>query len=121
MSRPDQTDPTYAWVEATDRPVVVTDHTGRILALNDGFGQLFTIDGSRLPTDPVEDLIIPLRFRSAYRAARERALREGLSPAAGTINKFTAVHADGGEFSVELNISRAGQDPAQIATGTSRS
>jgi PAS domain S-box-containing protein len=116
MSRPDHTDPTYAWVEATDRPVVVTDDAGRILALNDAFGQLFTIDGSRLPTEPVEDLIVPSRFRSAYRAARERALNDGLSPAAGTINKFTVVHADGGEFSVELNISRADQDPTQIAT-----
>jgi PAS domain S-box-containing protein len=116
MSRPDQTDPTYAWVEATDRPVVVTDDTGRILALNDAFGQLFTIDGCRLPTEPVEDLIVPLRFRSAYRAARVRALSDGLSPAAGTVNDFTAVHADGGEFSVELNISRAGQDPTQIVT-----
>jgi PAS domain S-box-containing protein len=116
MSSPDQTDPTYAWVEATDRPVVVTDDTGRILALNDSFGELFTIDGSRLPTEPVEDLIVPSRFRSAYRAARERALSDGLSPAAGTINNFTAVRADGGEFSVELNISRPGSDPPQIAT-----
>ena len=116
MSRPDQTDPTYAWVEATDRPVVVTDDVGRVLALNDAFGQLFTIDGSHLPTDPIEDLIVPSRFRSAYRAARERALSDGLAPAAGRINEFTVVHGDGGEFSVELNISRADQDPTQIAT-----
>ena len=116
MSRPDHTDPTCAWVEATDRPVVVTADTGRILAFNDAFGQLFTIDGSRLPTEPVEDLILPLRFRPAYRAARERALNDGLSPTAGTINEFTAVHADGGEFSVELNISRTDQDSSKIAT-----
>ena len=116
MSGPDQPDPAYAWVEAADRPVVVTDDTGRVLALNDAFGQLFTIDGSRLPAEPVEDLIVPSRFRSAYRAARERALSDGLSPAAGTMNRFTAVHADGGEFTVELNIARAVQHPTQIVT-----
>jgi PAS domain S-box-containing protein len=107
----DQTETPYAWVEATPQPVAVTEQSGSILALNVAFAKLLTIDRARLPSEAIEDVILPSRLRSAYRAARQTALNTGWSPVAGHINEFTAVRADGSEFPVELSISRTSEDP----------
>ena len=106
----------YAWVDQTPLPVVVTDGAGRVLMVNSAFETLFAIDRSCLPSEPVEDLIIASRFRSAYRAARRLALTGVCSVAAGDTNEFVASHADGGEFSADVSIGRTSEDPLWLAT-----
>jgi PAS domain S-box-containing protein len=95
---------------------VITDDAGRVLALSRAFERLFTISRSRLPSEPIEDLIIPSRFRSAYRAARRIALTNGQSPAPERTSGCVAVRADGGEFAVELSVARTSEDPPGVAT-----
>jgi PAS domain S-box-containing protein len=96
--------------------VVVTDADGRVLAQNAAFERLFVISDSSLPSAPVEDLIIASRFRAAYRAARRVALTNGESLASGPASEFVAVHADGGEFPVNLTFATTSEDATHVAT-----
>jgi DNA-binding CsgD family transcriptional regulator/PAS domain-containing protein len=68
------------------------------------------------PGDSVEDLIIATRYRAAYRAARRRALADGPAVAAGPASEFVAVHADGGDFPVNLRLAATSEDPTHVAT-----
>jgi PAS domain S-box-containing protein len=105
----------FAWIDETRQPVVITDDEGRILALNDAFEQLFAILRSQPPSEPVEDLIIASRFRSAYRAARRIALADRQSPPAQRTSESVAIHADGGEFAVELSVATT-SEPFVVST-----
>jgi PAS domain S-box-containing protein len=98
--------------------VVVTDAKGCILAQNAAFAGLFAIPDSSLRSARVEDLIIASRFRAAFRAARRRALADGsaAAAAAGPGSEFVAVHADGGEFPVNLTFAATSDDPTHVAT-----
>ena len=101
---------------------MITDAEGRVVAENAAFGRLFSVSASRLPSDPVEDLIIASRYRAAYRAVRRRALAEGSAvaagpaAAAGPAGGFVAVRRDGGEFPVNLRVDATSADPTQVAT-----
>lgn len=105
----------YAWIDATLEPVVITDETGRFLAANDAFERLFALTGARLASEPVEDLIIASRFRSAYRAARQAALNDDRLSVARHTSEFVAVGADGGDFAVELSFTCTSEAPVQVA------
>jgi PAS domain S-box-containing protein len=94
---------------------VITDAGGRVVAQNAAFGRLFSISDSAVVSDSVEDLIISSRYRAAYRAARRRALADA-PVVAGAASEFVAVHADGGEFPVNLKVSATSEDPRQVAT-----
>jgi PAS domain S-box-containing protein len=115
-TRPDQIESTYAWIAGTPHPVVITDAQGRVLAQNAAFGRLFSASDPGLPSDSVEDLIITSRYRAAYRAARRRALADGPAVAAGPASEFVALHADGGEFPVNLRLAATSEDPTHVAT-----
>jgi PAS domain S-box-containing protein len=106
----------YAWIDATREPVVITDEKGRFLAANDAFERLFAITSARLASEPIEDLIIASRFRSAYRAARQTALADERPSEARHTSEFVAVRADGGEFAVALSFARANEVSGQVAT-----
>ena len=95
---------------------MVTDAEGRVVAQNAAFVRLFAISDSRLPSAPVEDLIIASRYRAAYRAARRLALTDLQSLAAGPTSGFIAIHADGGEFDANLSFAHTNEDPPHLAT-----
>jgi PAS domain S-box-containing protein len=105
-----------AWALTTPFPVVVTDGEGRLLVVNDAFEQLFAISQTQLPSEPIEDLIIASRFRSAYRDARRTALTGGRAPLPGSVTEFVAVRADGGEFAVNLSVARTNEHPVYVVT-----
>jgi len=115
-TRPDQIESTYAWITSTPHPVVITDENGGVLAQNVALGRLFSALDPGLPSDSVEDLIITSRYRAAYRAARRRALADGPAVAAGPASEFVALHADGGEFPVNLRLAATSEDPTHVAT-----
>jgi PAS domain S-box-containing protein len=106
----------YAWIDSTPGPVVITDDRGLFLAANDAFGRLFALTGARLASEPVEDLIIASRFRSAYRAARRMALADEGSSEARETSEFVAVRADGSDFAVALRFTCTSEAPVQVAT-----
>jgi PAS domain S-box-containing protein len=112
----DQIESTCAWIASTPHPVVITDAKGRVLAQNAAFGRLFSVSDAGPPGDSIEDLIIASRYRAAYRAARRRALANGPAVAAGPASEFVAVHADGGEFPVNLRLAATSEDPTHVAT-----
>jgi PAS domain S-box-containing protein len=111
-----QSEMQYAWIDATSEPVVITDEKGRFLAANHAFERLFALTGARLASEPVEDLIIASRFRSAYRAARQTALTDERPSEAGHTSEFVAVGADGGDFAVALSFTCTCEVPVQVAT-----
>jgi hypothetical protein len=113
---PDQIDSAYAWIARTPHPVVITDAAGRVVAENAAFGRLFSVSDFGLRSDAVEDLIITSRYRAAYRAARRGALADGPAVAVGPVGEFVAVHADGGEFPVNLRLVATTEDPTHVAT-----
>ncbi len=94
---------------------MVTDAEGRVLAQNVAFTLLFGSDSS-LPSAPVEDLIIASRYRAAYRAARRQTLTDRQAFDSGRRRNFVAVHADGGEFPVNLRLAVTSEDPTHVAT-----
>jgi PAS domain S-box-containing protein len=113
---PDQIELTYAWVAGTPHPVVITDAGGCVLAQNAAFGRLFSVSDPGLAGGSVEDVIIASRYRAAYRAARRRALADGPAVATGPAGEFVAVHADGGEFPINLRLAATNEDPTHVAT-----
>jgi PAS domain S-box-containing protein len=107
---------TYEWLQATPESVVVTDGDGRVLAVNTAFERLFGVTGSSILGEPIEELIIPSRFRSAYRARRRMVLADGPARAFARTDEYSALRADGGEFAVELKLARTHGDPPEVGT-----
>ncbi len=105
----------YATTVSSSHPVVVTDAEGGVLAQNAAFELLFGSDSS-LSSAPVEDLIIASRYRAAYRSARRQALTDRQAFDTGRRSKFVAVHADGGEFLVNLRLAVTSEDPTHVTT-----
>jgi PAS domain-containing protein len=101
---------------ATELGVEGADEDGRLLAVNSAFENLFDIAGSRLPSEPAEDLIIAPRFRAGYRAARRAALAERRLAASRRPVEFVALSADGSEFDIELSIAFVSVNGGQVAT-----
>jgi PAS domain S-box-containing protein len=106
----------YAWIDSTPGAVVITDDKGLFLAANDAFGRLFALTGARLASEPVEDLIIASRFRSAYRAARQTALTDERPSETRHTSEFVAVRPDRGDFAVALSFTCTSEAPVQVAT-----
>jgi PAS domain S-box-containing protein len=103
---------------------MASDHAGAgrrdrrrraVLAASSAFERLFGLTRSSIRGKPVEELIMPARFRSAYRARRRMVLADGPTRAANT-DEFSAVRADGGEFAVELTVARTNADPPEVGT-----
>jgi PAS domain S-box-containing protein len=107
---------TYDWLASSSHAGVITNAEGRVLVFNDAFGDLFAVSDSRLPEEPLEDLIIASRYRAAYRAARRLVLAAVPSIAAGPTSEFVAVRADGGEFAAELSFARINEAAPRLAT-----
>jgi PAS domain S-box-containing protein len=107
---------TYDWLASTAHAGVVTSADGCILALNLSFRDLFAVSDSRLPEEPLEDLIIASRYRAAYRASRRLVLAAGPSIPTGRTSEFVAVRADGGEFAAELSFARINEASPHLVT-----
>jgi len=82
----------------------VTDSDGRVLEVDAAFERVFELKLADARGTPLAELIIAPRFRAAYRASLREAADGGPSPQ--RTSEFSVVGADGGEFPVELSISR---------------
>jgi PAS domain S-box-containing protein len=107
---------TDAWSAGAAHPAVLTDADGCVLALNPAFSRLFAVSDSELPSEPVEDLIIPSRYRAAYRAARRLALTDRPAASDAPPSKFVAIDAEGAEFLVNLSFARTDDEPPRLVT-----
>ncbi len=101
--------------EDVQEALVITDEDGRVLEINGAFEHLFGLTLADAQDRPVGDLIIPPRFRAAYRARRRQAATGGPSPTCRT-REFSGLGRDGGEIPIELTLARTSDDPPRVTT-----
>jgi PAS domain S-box-containing protein len=100
--------------------VIVIDHGGYVTEFNKAAEGMFGWPATEAIGSELAELVIPLRLRSAHRAALRRTVETGESTLIGQRVELTGMRADGSEFPVELAITRIeGADPPMF-TGTVR-
>jgi len=99
--------------------IISMDANGRIVDLNPAAERTFGLDRERVVGEPLCDLIIPERFRSAHREGLERVARGEPGRILDERVEFTAVRSGGEEFPVELTVTRASEEPL-LFTGFAR-
>ncbi|HEX8360234.1 MAG TPA: GAF domain-containing protein, partial [Longimicrobium sp.] len=89
--------------------VVVMDGEGRVLDFNPAAERTFGFSAAEAMGRPLAELIVPGRFREGHPLAVERHL-EGPARVLGERVETHAMRADGGEFPVELTVTRVPLD-----------
>ncbi len=100
----------------TSRALVISDEEGHVIEVDRGFERLFGLTNADVQGKMVAELIIPPRFRAAYRARRREAVRDGASTPPRRTREFSGLRPDGGEFPVELSIAQTSEDPRRVTT-----
>src|SRR5690349_1191907 len=85
--------------------------TGRVLAWNPAAETTFGFSHAEACGRPVEELIIPVRFRAGHRAGLARLAAGGSGRVLGQRLTLDALHADGHEFPIELTLT-ATEEPS---------
>lgn len=86
--------------------VICGDHRGVITYWNQASEKLFGYKAGEITGKPVAT-IIPVRFRRAHREGMRRVLETGEARVIGKTVGLTGLRKDGGEFPIELSLSKA--------------
>jgi PAS domain S-box-containing protein len=78
--------------------------TGRVLAWNPAAESTFGFTHAEACGRPIEELIIPVRFRAAHRAGLGRLAAGGPGRVLGRRLTLDALHANGHEFPIEMTL-----------------
>jgi PAS domain S-box-containing protein len=97
--------------------IVTIDHEGRITEFNPASERTFGYRRDEVVGKPLADVIIPPALRERHRRGFARYLATGEARVLGRRVELTAVRADGGEFPVELAITRIPVDGPPSFTG----
>ena len=95
---------TRAIVNAALDSIITIDHQGNVLEFNPAAEHTFGRRRQEVLGRQVSDLIIPPQDREAHHQGLRRYLMTGVGPALCKRLEVNALHADGSEFPVELNI-----------------
>ena len=85
--------------------VVAVDHSGMVIAFNKHAEKLFGHSKAAAIGQPMDELIIPERYRAAHNAGMQRYTDTGKRKLIGGTVEIEAMHADGHEILVELGLS----------------
>lgn len=91
--------------------VVVMNHEGRITEFNPAAERTFGYTREEALGQPLADLIVPPALREQHRRGLARYLATGEGPVLGRRLELTAMRKGGGEFPVELAITRLADEP----------
>lgn len=97
--------------------LIVMDHEGRIVEFNPAAEATFGFTREQALGKPMEELIVPPRFRDAHRQGFARYLATGEGPVLGKRLELEAIRADGTEFPIELAITALAATSTPIFTG----
>src|SRR5438093_20196 len=97
--------------------IVTIDHEGRIVEFNPAAERMFGYTRSQAMGAPVTETIMPPSLRQNHREGLARYLATGQTLVLGRRVETTAMRADGGEFPVELAITRIAQEGPPKFTG----
>ena len=101
-------------LSAAPEAVISIDEVGRVVALNPAAEQMFGYSLAEAIDQPVAELVIPPRLRAAQRAGLKRVAGGGPSRILGRWTEHMAMRAGGGEFPVEVAVTRTGEDPLRF-------
>ncbi len=90
-------------VEAAPNAMLMVDHEGRILMVNQQTEQMFGYDREELINQTIE-LLVPQRFRDEHPRHRKRFFEQPSSRAMGAGRDLFGVRKDGSEFPVEIGL-----------------
>ncbi|HLL69300.1 MAG TPA: ATP-binding protein [Micromonosporaceae bacterium] len=93
---------------------IAIDTTGRVLAWNPAAETTFGYPHTEVLGQPIEDLIIPQRFRAAHRAGMARLAAGEPGRVLGQRLQLDALHADGYEFPIELTLTVTNEPAGHI-------
>jgi PAS domain S-box-containing protein len=97
-----------AILEAAHDGVLSIDQHARITYVNTTAERIFGYRADELTGQEMAEVIVPPSLREAHRAGFSRYMTTGESHILDRRIEITALRADGGEFPVELTITRAG-------------
>ena len=97
-----------AIVESALDAMISMDHHGRVIEFNPAAQATFGYTRDQALGSEMAELIIPPSLRAAHREGLRRYLVTGEGPALGSRIELTGMRACGGEFPVELTITRVG-------------
>jgi PAS domain S-box-containing protein len=86
--------------------IVTIDHDGRIVEINTAAERAFGFSRQEVRGRPIEETIIPLRYRRAHLQGFRRYASTGEPRVLGRRIQVFALRADGSEFPVELTLMR---------------
>lgn len=100
-----------AVLESAIDSVITMNHEGRVVEFNPAAERTFGYRRSDAVGKLVRDLIVPPGLRDRHQRALERHVQTGKGgPLIGKRVELTAMRADGGEFPIEISITRIGQE-----------
>ncbi|KFN41029.1 hypothetical protein N789_03870 [Arenimonas oryziterrae DSM 21050 = YC6267] len=97
--------------------IIAIDHEGHIVEFNSAAETTFGYTRAQALGQPMDELIVPLRFRDAHRRGMAHYLATGEGPVLGKRIELDAMRADGSEFPMELTIAPIGETATPMFTG----
>jgi two-component system cell cycle sensor histidine kinase/response regulator CckA len=108
---------TKAIVQSSLDCIVTIDHAGRILDFNPAAELVFGYARAVVLGKELAQVIIPRSFRDRHRQGLQRYCATGEGTVLGKRFEIVAQRSDGGEFPVELAITRLGVEEPPVFTG----
>ena len=97
--------------------IITINHEGRVLELNRAAETMFGYTQEQAMGQELAELIIPPAFRAAHRRGMAHFLATGEGPVLNKRLELSAVRAGGGEFPIELAITRIATSGPPVFTG----
>jgi PAS domain S-box-containing protein len=94
--------------------VVTMEPSGAITGWNDRAEHMFGWKARDVLGRPMDEVIIPERYREAHRAGLERYRATGTGPLLDTRTAISALHRDGTEFPIEVSITALVEEEAGV-------
>jgi PAS domain S-box-containing protein len=94
--------------------MITIDERGRVLQWNPAAESMFGYPREQALGQAVAELVIPPKRRRAHREGLKRVVSGGASRILGRRIVVNAARADGGEFPVELTVTRTEQSPPRF-------
>ena len=109
-----------AVLRSTLDAIIAMDADGKITEFNPAAEETFGYKRREVIGRPLDETIIPERYRDAHRAGRKRFLETGETHVIGTRLELPAMRSDGSEFLAELSITKTDIEGLPAFTGVVR-
>jgi PAS domain S-box-containing protein len=109
-----------AVLRSTLDAIIAMDADGKITEFNPAAEEAFGYKRHEVIGMPLDETIIPERYRDAHRAGRKRFLETGEAHVIGTRLELPAMRSDGSEFLAELSITKTDIEGLPAFTGVVR-